>query len=206
MKLAIFDMDGTLVDSMASLEELAVASINHEFKIPSDTIRRFYRDTVGKPFRQQLSLFLPRMQDANPGALDRVADSYAAVHAKLAPSFAVTPLAREIQDWSKHAYPDLRFGLVTSTAREIVDKMTQINRTWLDEIDGFSQQPGGDKRGQILGMMSRRDVTVHDCIYVGDSPSDAKLASQLGIKFVPHTACLSAIIKALYAPYEYAAI
>lgn len=82
IKLVVFDLDGTLVDSMTYFTDVAAQVMHEHFAVGLDEARQMYRDTSGLPFEFQLKqLFAlePRIQQAvtafETGKLERYADA-----------------------------------------------------------------------------------------------------------------------------------
>jgi beta-phosphoglucomutase-like phosphatase (HAD superfamily) len=94
--LLIFDMDGTVVDSMPALTNLAIDLMQQYLRMDRDVAEREYRRTTGLPFLAQLQDICPRAQ---PEALRNIAEIYTTRHYALAPSFPLAPQAERLFRW-----------------------------------------------------------------------------------------------------------
>jgi phosphoglycolate phosphatase-like HAD superfamily hydrolase len=172
-KLFAFDMDGTLVDSMPTLTDLAVDIISMSYRWNREKSREAYLRTVGHPFRRQLELIAPQ-SNLN----DEMADMYAFWHQRLARTFERAPGLEDLfYDITKsHVW----LGLVSSTSREIIDQMPQLPE--FDYKGGF--RPGFDKTRQLLEACEELEVTPDQVLMFGDTLADGDMAKRAGIDFV----------------------
>ena len=58
-QLLVFDLDGTLIDTMGDYADKAAALIRDHYGTPKDEARRRYFETSGVPFEQQLEQIFP---------------------------------------------------------------------------------------------------------------------------------------------------
>lgn len=165
-RLVIFDMDGTIVDSMPTLTDLAIKVISENYGVDPDAARLFYEATVGVPFREQLELIFPS-KDRN----DLVARLYEERHAIAARQFPLMPGIEDLMWDLKCA--GIATALVSSTARHVIFEMDQVLRLAFDWVEGFR---GMDKRSQILSSCQVMKVQPEEVLYVGDSDFDATCA------------------------------
>lgn len=181
-RLLITDMDGTVVDSMPFLRELAIALVAADEQ-PENSMRALYDETFGKPIGEQFHEWNNRFGHVSGSRInaEKMTRLYEAVHRLAAPHFPMTDFGRSLSTFSRENHPEWRFALVTSTHRKIVDIMPQIRNTRWDYIGGFLQ--GLDKRGQIIQASKRAGVHFSTTVYVGDSPSDQALAREMDIPY-----------------------
>jgi hypothetical protein len=107
---------------------------------------------------------------------------YESVHKLAAKHFPLTVFGNSLIQFDWHRLPEWRLALVTSTHREIVETMPQLNAMdWL--FVGGRTGKGTNKKSQILSCMNTYDVITSDIIYVGDAPSDEALAKELRVPF-----------------------
>jgi phosphoglycolate phosphatase-like HAD superfamily hydrolase len=180
MKLLITDMDGTLVDSMEFLRELAIALVAAEGHSEAK-MRTLYDKTFGKPISLQFHEWNQQYPN-NRVNVPKLVHLYEAVHQLAAPNFPTTDFCRSLATFRHDVYPDWRFALVTSTHAKIVHHMPQIRHVQWDYVGGYD---GIDKnkRVQILDACVTAGVSTTEAVYIGDAPSDKTLADHLGIPY-----------------------
>jgi phosphoglycolate phosphatase-like HAD superfamily hydrolase len=185
MNLVVFDLDGTIVDSMPSLTALALSVCAHIMPgVPESTVRRIYDETAGLPFREQLNK-MNRDCQGNPllhtQVLDEAALHYANIHAILAPLFPLTLLGHNMAHCRRESRAAWRFALVSSTSKRIINKMRQLWLCDFDHIYGYYDDVS--KHAQIRTAMRMVDTDEQHTHYIGDTPHDLRIARDLGITF-----------------------
>lgn len=192
--LIIFDMDGTVVDSMKPLTALAIEVLTFAFpgiRNPKEA----YQSTVGAPFAEQVEKITAKM-NVTADLRHRAAAHYSALHALLAPSFELTELGRSLASFRHDVDEDVHFALVSSTSTKIISRMDQLLPVGFDFMQGY-RGPGWEKPEQIKDVLAEAQQSgyaVRAC-YVGDSPSDRQVAIDVGLPFFAETIELSTIIK-----------
>lgn len=196
--LLICDMDGTLVDSMPTLTRLAIA-IMYSAGIPRAWAEKHYGETVGKPFRVQLSEWNDRNRLVSEGRMidvDKLSDLYSEVHASVAPMFGLTDFGQRLVAHNQENLPNLRMALVSSTHAKIIRSMPIARMAPWDYVGGF-QEPAWTKRIQVEEAIQEAGVAKSHVFYVGDSESDLALAKSMGIRFLePMSRTLTEVIGA----------
>lgn len=188
--LVIFDCDGTIIDSMKILTDLATDTIALSYKVKADEAKRMYKSTVGIPFRDQLETLFPH-DTRNSG----IAEQYENGHRAVAPTFSLAPRLR-ILFKEIHARGYLR-ALVTSTDWIILrDWLPQVNRLGFHFMSGYLT--GNDKLVQIDKAIKKLEADPSKTLYVGDSQFDQECAILSGIAFVKVTT-LTLYDEVLYA-------
>ena len=178
MRAILFDWDGTLVDSLGAFQH-ANATVMASFGLPWD--EAIYRKHYAPDWRQmylQLGVPANRLDEANElwhttfaGADDVVA-------------FAGVPEALV----RLHAH-GCGLGIVTAGDRFIVEP--QLERTGLgvllpvrvfgDDLPVHKPDPAPLRRAlELLGL----DAHPHDVAYVGDAPTDMRMARAVGVRGV----------------------
>lgn len=161
---------------MSLLTDLAVDLISIEYKIKPIESRKFYRSTIGIPFRNQLEVLFPHHESNS-----RVAEQYENNHRAMAPTFAlainIELLFKELND---RGYMK---ALVTSTDWVILrDCLPQVRSLGFDFLSGYGT--GNDKLVQIDKSIRVLEADLSKTLYVGDSPFDKECAILSGIPFV----------------------
>lgn len=196
-RLLVTDMDGTVVDSMDFLRELAVSLLVADEQ-PEDWARHLYDQTFGKPISEQYTEWNHRHGHLSGHEISvrKFTRVYEAVHILAARNFPITDFGRSLECFRADLFPNWRFALVTSTHRRIVEKMPQIRRIHWDFMGGF-EGPGSEKIEQIRLLRERLGISWSDVVYVGDAPSDKDIATQLGIMYkYPSALTLQEVIQA----------
>lgn len=176
-RLLCFDMDGTIVNSMPMLEDIATEVIQAFYGKTEAIARASYRRTTGHPFRDQLEILFP-YHETN----DRAAETYEQQHEHHCPTFELAPNISMVL----HHAQELGHvtALVTSTDRRFVKTMLQLNTLDFDFVGGW--MPDYPKSAQMTEAMKLLHV-YEDTILFGDTLADAQVAFDFLIPFVPVT-------------------
>lgn len=182
MRLVVFDVDGTLVDSQADI----VASMSAAFA------------AVGRdaPARNDIlsivGLSLPMaMQTLAPGAehtrmVETYKESYAGLRrAKGAESSPLYPGARDALD-RLHARNDRLMGVATGKSKRGLDSLIDAHG-----LDGyfFTRQvadfhPSKPHPAMLQAALADAGVDAADAVMVGDTSFDAHMARAAGVPFI----------------------
>jgi 1L-myo-inositol 1-phosphate cytidylyltransferase / CDP-L-myo-inositol myo-inositolphosphotransferase len=172
----VFDLDGTVADTMPFLTDLAVGLLGR-YGLSRNEARRRYLDTVGLDFAGQLEELLP----AHP-ANSAVAAEFETRKQEgflRCPVFPDTYATLTFLDGA-----DVRRFVSSSTTRELVAAFLCRHRieTAFDDYTGF--EPGCPKDRQVELLISRHELAPDRVLFVGDSPRDAQLLRRVGVRFV----------------------
>lgn len=178
---AIFDMDGTLIDSMPGLTNLAVEVIRQYFHLNAGLARREYLRTVGVPFSEQLAAIFPGME-ARP--LRVVAESvYIKRKRDITLDACVIP---SVLERLKHHHRVMDFTvLVSSTHKSLVEEVVlkQFNNLF-SHVYGFDGTSTKEAQiNQFLTINGFDFHTLHGVDYYGDSDEDLRIARHIGCNF-----------------------
>jgi phosphoglycolate phosphatase-like HAD superfamily hydrolase len=173
-RLFIFDMDGTILNSMPTLTSLATDVIVEFHGVTIEQARQSYLDTVGLPFSQQLEKIAPK-HPKNIAA----ASCYENRHRDWCPVF---PLATGI-DAALLAvrYAGHKTALVTSTDYRLLESLPHVRALKWDYIGGF--HPDRPKMTQIFQARLAFPFPEWTPVLFGDSPSDKLGATIIGAEF-----------------------
>ena len=175
----IFDLDGTLLDTLDDLRDAVNATMEH-FGYPGHT-REEIRSFVGNGVERLIELSIPGGRE-DPRFAEAVTfyRAYYPAHAeiKTAPYPGVTELIRELN----------RDGIATA----VVSNKPHISTTKLcaryfpeigyacgeREAEGIRRKPAPDT---VLFTAKELGIAVEDCVYIGDSEVDVETAKNAGM-------------------------
>lgn len=172
----VFDLDGTVADTMPFLTDLAVGLLGR-YGLTANQARRGYLDTVGLDFAGQL-------EELNPGhpANSAVASEF---ETRKTEGFLRCPVFPDVN--ATLTFLDgagIRRFLSSSTTWELVAAYLCGHgiETAFDDYTGF--QPGCPKDRQVELLLSRHNLAPDRTLFVGDSPRDAQIVRRVGVRFV----------------------
>ncbi|MBR7062159.1 MAG: HAD-IA family hydrolase [Clostridia bacterium] len=180
-KLAIFDLDGTLLDTLEDL----MNSVNHaleQYGLPERSYAEIRR-IVGHGIRNLVDNAVPQGTPAE--VADRVFEAFKAhykVHCadKTAPYPGVCGLLRDVRA------AGLRVGVISNKADGAVQELmttyfaglTDIAR---GEIAGIPRKPAPDG---VWTMIKEFGVDPSEAVYIGDSEVDVETARNAGLEHI----------------------
>ena len=170
--VVVFDLDGTILDDLNHISEVAADVISNAFGIPAPEARIHYLATTGLPFEAQLSQLFPEVPAAER---HRVALVFHQRKAKEAYGTAhpFPEIPRVIKRLSQE-----HWTLVISTGaeKEIADLLLEREgiRYWFEAVLGAGQ---GTKREHLAEY--RRRFPGVPVFLVGDSRFDMEAASSV---------------------------
>lgn len=175
-KVLLCDLDGTLIDTMPVLADLATEVMSDIYGLPRALGRELYLATCGLPFVKQLEDIFPG--DArNPGASD--------IFEGRKPSRC--SMARMPED-TRAALRDLRargvrIGVSSNNGQENVETFVRLSGFPFDLVMGYGN---GLSKGRSQIEMAERKFGVdrQEMLFIGDSLHDGEIANQCKIPFV----------------------
>jgi choline kinase/phosphoglycolate phosphatase-like HAD superfamily hydrolase/phosphatidylglycerophosphate synthase len=177
LRAVIFDLDGTVADTMGYLSEIAVDLITQRHELPPSAARTRYLETTGMDFASQMELMFPG--DPANSALTAVMEERKRL------GFLESHLFPDVRP-SLHFFTARRLGvfICSSTRQELVSEFVQ--RAGLDAFvdcaKGYSL--GLTKDRQIESILSDYGLDASEVILVGDSFADFDFARRAGVRFV----------------------
>lgn len=184
LKAVIFDMDGTLLDTLADITD----SVNEALKVhglpmrTSDEIRRF----VGNGARQLIARAIPDGEE-NPLFETTLAiyKTYYDYHCKdnTKPYEGISQLLKELKR------RNFKIGVVSNKPDHMVKALSQeyfgeFIDVAIGEKEGVNRKPAPDT---LLAAMQELGVEQDECVFIGDSDVDIATAGNAETRFIAVT-------------------
>ena len=177
LRAAVFDLDGTVADTMPFLTSVAVPLLSRHHGISLSEASRRYRASCGVDFATQVAEMAPGHR-ANPTVVTEFeADKAAAILDQ--PLFAdALPTLMALRKRGVHVF------IVSSTRKEIVKAYASRYglEPWVDGTDGLEADRG--KAVQLASILEDHDLRGAEVVFVGDSLRDREVAHTVGTGFV----------------------
>jgi len=182
-KVLLCDLDGTLIDTMPTLADLASEVMADVYAMDPVEARKAYITTCGRPFIHQLGVIFPG--DArNQGASDRFEG---AKPARCAAARMSPDTARALGVLRKRG---IRIAVSSNNGNENVQAFAQRAAFEFDLLLGFG---GGLAKGKthIEAACRQFEIGRDELLFVGDSLHDGDIAAAEQIGFVGLTGTFS---------------
>lgn len=175
-RVVLCDLDGTLIDTMPVLADLATDVLFEMYGMERNLARDMYLTTCGLPFIKQLDAICPG-DPRNQAASDRfeAAKPARCSHAKLS---ADTRMA--LQEMRAHG---IRIVVSSNNGTENVNTFIKHNDFPFDLALGYGNGLAKGKAHVDLAMSTFK-VARQDLMFVGDSLHDGDIAELEGLRFV----------------------
>ena len=178
VRVVLFDLDGTLVDTMGGFADLAAEVMAARHGLAWTHARARYLETSGLPFVKQLELICPG-HAANAAASDEFEARKLAVCESTmmdAPTVAGLEALRAM---------GLKLVVSSNTGQAVVDEFAAREPFQFDLVLGFDPVHGlGKGRPHVARALAAFGATPDELLFVGDSLKDGDLADECGVRFV----------------------
>lgn len=184
MKACIFDLDGTLTDTLESLThsvQLTLEEMNLP-KITREQCRRF----VGNGARVLMEKALKAAGDTNGSRLEEGMDVYRRIFDENC-TYHVTPYPDMVSVLTELKQRDIRLAVLSNKPhRQTVKVIEEIfGKDLFDYVsgqkDGIRRKPDPDG---VIRIMEALRVGQKECLYVGDSEVDIRTGKNAGVRTV----------------------
>ncbi len=170
--LILFDLDGTILDDIGLIADVAADVLHRAFGTPTPEGRLHYLATTGMPFEAQLAQLFP---DTDPQLRDQTARIFH--QRKVTEAYAVAGVFSEMPKLLKRlSVAGWTMAVSTGAEREMADLMLEREglRYWFEDVLGSGQ---GTKREHLIEYQRRYPTAP---IYlVGDSRFDMEAATEV---------------------------
>ncbi|MCC6747498.1 MAG: HAD family hydrolase [Deltaproteobacteria bacterium] len=180
----MFDLDGTLIDTMQGFGELASELIARDYGLPRDEGRARYRETSGLPFREQLEAIFPL--DPRNDATATEYERRKRVHCD-----GVGMDDQTVRALEALRRAGCRLVVSSNAAQRFVDDFARSAAVPFDAALGHSPELAKGPL-HVQEACRRFGVTPREILFVGDSLHDARLAAESGVRFVGRLGTFSA--------------
>jgi len=184
LEVAIFDFDGTIVDSMSFLTQLAADLLVEHYGMEPERARRAYIDTTGLPFVKQMELIFPG--DARNESTVSV---YEERKRESLFDFDLFPDAPGTLERIRRE--GIKVCVSSGNYEDVIADIVRFRSLELDLVMGF--RPGFQKGlDHFRFAMETFGATPEGVVFVGDSRKDGLAAQEAGIRFIARTGLLTA--------------
>jgi phosphoglycolate phosphatase-like HAD superfamily hydrolase len=184
LEVAIFDFDGTIVDSMSFLTELASDLLVKRYGMVREQARRAYIDSTGLPFVKQMELIFPgdARNESTVGAFEkRKRESLF--------DFDLFPDAPDALE--KIRRRGIKTCVSSGNYEDVIAEIVRFRGLEFDLVMGF--RPGFQKGlDHFRFAMETFSAPPDGVVFVGDSRKDGLAAKAAGIRFIARTGLLTA--------------
>ena len=181
IRAVMFDLDGTLIDTMGGFADLAAEVMQKRLGIDVTTARRRYLETSGIPFRQQLEVIAA-------GHAENQASSDEFEHRKRAVCDATSMDAETIAGLEALRALGLKLIVSSNAAQHFVDDFARRESFAFDLALGFEAARGMAKgKPHVAHTCKTLGLEIAELLFCGDSLKDGELADDCGIPFIGRT-------------------
>jgi len=175
--MLVFDMDGTLYDTMGALNVVAQNVMHKHYGLAHAFGSELYKKTSGLPFRYQLETIFPK-HAANDTASDEFESTKRTMYQKPVQPFP--EVIEHLKLWKNWGYKIA----VSSNDEEANVKIKMGDDAVLVDVL-LGHRPGFLKgKAHFDELQNRFGLQKDQMLFVGDSLHDGRMAAENGIPFV----------------------
>lgn len=175
-QLLVFDLDGTLIDTMGDYADKAAALICDHYGTPTDEARRRYFETSGLPFEQQLEQMFPK-EPCNT----EVAQMFESWKDGYLTNVTLSSETEQLlRGWRNAGFR------VAISSNNLEPYVRRLARCWpVDAALGYRAQDGfGKGEPHFQKLEEHFGFSRQQMLFIGDSPNDARIAAQSKVRFL----------------------
>jgi len=176
VKMIVFDLDGTLVDSMEDFSGIAEDIIHKYFDVDYSEAARMYKKTSGLPFKFQLQkLFHDHAQ------IEEAAQEFERIKIKMYHSKTFFyDVIRTLPLFVQYGY---KLSISSNNNNENVVHKIRPYKEYFDIVLGYKE---GFLKGKDHFDLIKKEflLSAEQMLFVGDSLHDAKMAKENNIQFI----------------------
>lgn len=186
LRLVVFDVDGTLVDSQGDiLSAMGEAFARAGLVVPS-------REAVLSIVGLSLDVAIPRLAPEADGSVHArmvgwYKDAYIRLRAEggVEASSPLYPHAREMLE-ALHGQPETLLGLATGKSRRGLDKLLDGHnlRPYFVTRQVSDHHPSKPHPSMLLAALSETGVEAQDAVMIGDTSFDMEMARAAGLRAI----------------------
>jgi phosphoglycolate phosphatase-like HAD superfamily hydrolase len=175
-KAAVFDFDGTLLDSMSAFANIAARVINKNHGVESGEAKRLYLNSSGIPFFQQLESLFPGHKRNRDAAIEFE-------HTKLF-DFFEEPVYSDVPSTIDSLRKcGLKTAVSSNNYQHLVRRYVTNAGVDFDLVLGFMDDfAKGAEHFRYITRTLR--IAPNEMVFVGDSLKDAERAYDFGVDFI----------------------
>lgn len=174
--LLIFDLDGTLIDTMGNYADKAAALIFEHYGTPRAEARRRYFETSGLPFELQLEQMFPG-EPCNTEVAQMFESWKDGYLTNVTLPFETEQLLR---GWRNAGF------CVGISSNNLEPYVRRLARCWpVDAALGYRVKDGfGKGEPHFQNLEEHFGFSREQMLFIGDSPNDARIAAQSKVPFL----------------------
>jgi HAD superfamily hydrolase (TIGR01549 family) len=177
--ILIFDLDGTLVDTMGEYEKIVLQIFQQYPDIDVAQIKKSYIETSGLPFFKQIDTMVPKMSQEEKDKINKEFET------KKKGMFESITLEDDVfQTLSELKSRGYKLVISSSTDERLIKHALRQYHDLFDLMLGFRQPDFGKGKPHFEEAMNTFNVTEKDIVFIGDSLNDLRIAAKNNIDFI----------------------
>jgi len=181
-KLLIFDLDGTLIDTMGTYADIAARTMERHGGLPFSEGRRRYLETSGNPFFMQIrEIFSDGQVDMEE--MNNAFETEKAIYfsKKIESEDAISP--DTLKALSQLRRKEVKLCISSNNYQALVDALVAKTPNLFEDALGYREDFGkGEPHFDYL--RTKYELGREHLCFVGDSLRDAQKAKAYGIQFI----------------------